>query len=80
MNTDVEAKVTDVTENGVKVVADWPLVWCQAPKGADFVRKLELNEIFENPTGATRQGEYSFPNSQFRNVEIGDRVVVRCHY
>jgi hypothetical protein len=79
INTDVEAKVTDITENGVKVKANWPPAYFQFMQSPMIVGKLEPHEISgEAPAGDEQlilNGP--IPNRHVLGLRIGDWVMVR---
>jgi hypothetical protein len=75
----VEATVTTADEKGIKLTADWPLAWLQAPGSTTIVRKLIPGDHFENPVGPSQRSELGGYQPQV-DLQMGDRVVVELYW
>jgi hypothetical protein len=73
---EIEAIVTSATEKeGIKLTANWPVVWLQAPDSTTIMRKLLPNEslpALSEPTERLELGGYNRPE-----LRLGDRVMVQ---
>ena len=75
----VEATVTAAEEKGIKLTADWPLVWLQAAGSTTIVRKLVAGEHFENPVGPSQRSELGGYQPRV-GLQMGNRVVVELYW
>jgi hypothetical protein len=73
---EIQASVTSATqEEGIKLTADWPLVWLQAPDSTTILRRLSPNEslpALAEPVQRLELGGYNRPE-----LRLGDRVIVQ---
>jgi hypothetical protein len=76
---EVEATVTTATATELKLTANWPLVWLQAPGSTTIVRKLSPGEVFENRDGPFQRSEIGGYIAR-RDLKLGDRVIVECYF
>jgi hypothetical protein len=76
---EIEAIVTTVTANEMKLTAKWPLVWLQICGSTTIVRKLLPGEVFENPEGPFQESEIGAYHPR-PDLHLGDRVIVRLYF
>jgi hypothetical protein len=76
---DVEATVTSETDTELKLTANWPLVWLQAPGSTTILRKLSPGEFFENPEGPFQRQEIGAYHPR-PDLHLGDRIIVQLYF
>jgi hypothetical protein len=75
---EIEVTVTSSTRKELKVTADWPLIWLQAPGSIEILRKLFPGEIVPPLKESVKRSEFPV-NGGFRsNLQLGDRLIVVC--
>jgi hypothetical protein len=75
---EIEATVTLLTPNELKLTADWPLRWLQASGSIEVQRKLEPEETLPGVKGLAQRSEIGVYQRNWPNLVIGDRVIVQC--
>jgi hypothetical protein len=75
---DIEATVTVATATELKVTADWPIRWLEAPEGLEIQRKVVLKEILPEFDGTVKRLEIAGNRARWPNLCVGDHVIVRC--
>jgi hypothetical protein len=75
---DIEAAVTVATATELKLTADWPIRWLEAPGGLEIQRKVVLEEILPEFDGTVQRLEIAGDRARWPNLSVGDHVIVRC--
>jgi hypothetical protein len=75
---DIEAIVTTSTPTELKLAANWPLEWLQAPGSTKIQRKLVPGETLEPYSGPVERSEIGGNRGLWPNLQLGDRVLIRC--
>ena len=79
---EIEAIVTTATSTELKVTGDWPIDWLEAPgiRSIEIQRKLLPVENLHSPGCAVAEQEILGNRSSWPNLELCDRVIVRCFF
>jgi hypothetical protein len=78
---EIEVIVTTLTRTELKLTANWPLVWMQAPGSIEILRKLLPGETVPPlEESVTRSGEFPVKRVRRWNLQLGDRLIVRCFF
>ncbi len=79
---DIAATVTTATPTELKVTGNWPVDWLQAPgfRSIEIQRKLLTSESLGSPLVAVREEEILGNRANWPNLQLGDRVIVRCFF
>ena len=76
---DIAATVTVATATELKLTADWPIRWLEAPGGYEIQRKVVLKEILPEFDGTVQRLEIAGGNrALWPKLCVGDHVIVRC--
>ena len=75
---DIEATVTVATPTEIKLTADWPIRWLEAPGGMEIQRKVVLAEILPVFDGTVQRLEIAGNRARWPDLSVGDHVIVRC--
>ena len=75
---EIEVTVTTYTPEELKLTADWPLIWLQAPGAIEILRKLFPGEIVPPLKEPVKRSEFPFNQGLRLDLQLGDRVLVRC--
>lgn len=75
---EIEATVSHLTPNELKLTADWPLRWLEAGGSIEIQRKLVPEERLPAVKGLTQRSEIGIYQRTWPNLEVGDRVAVQC--
>lgn len=75
---EIEATVTLLTPNELKLTANWPLRWLQASGSIEVQRKLEPEETLPTVEGLTEHSEVGVYQRSWPNLAVGDRMLVQC--
>jgi hypothetical protein len=75
---EIEVTVTTSTRTQLKVTADWPLIWLQAPGSIEILRKLLPGEIVSPVKESVKRSEFPISRSSWSNLRVGDRLIVQC--
>ena len=71
---EIEVTVTTYTPEGLKLTADWPLIWLQAPGAIEILRKLFPGEIMPPLNESVKRSELPFNQGLRLDLQLGDRV------
>ena len=79
---DVEAMVTETSPTVLKLTADWPVDWLRATgtRTMEIQRELLSGESLESPSVPTERVEIDGNRGNWRKLQVGNRVVVRCFF
>jgi hypothetical protein len=75
---EMEVTVTTYTPEVLKLTADWPLIWLQAPGAIEILRQLLPGEIVPPINESVKRSEFRFKQGLRLDLQLGDRVLVRC--
>ncbi len=77
---EIAATVTTAAPTELKLTGNWPVDWLQAPgiRSIEIQRKLLANEFLGSPFVAVREEEILGNRANWPNLQLGDRVIVRC--
>jgi hypothetical protein len=75
---EMEVTVTTYTPEELKLTADWPLIWLQAPGAIEILRKLFPGEIVPPINESVKRSEFRFKQGLRLDLQLGDRVLVPC--
>ena len=75
---EIEATVTLLTPNELKLTANWPLRWLQAGGSIEVQRKLKPEETLPAVKGPVQRSEIGVYQRNWPNLAVGDRVIVQC--
>jgi hypothetical protein len=75
---EIDATVTTSTPTELKLTANWPLVWLRKPGCIQIERSLLPNETVPPLNSFLEQSELSVDRDLLWNLQLGDRVLVRC--
>jgi hypothetical protein len=75
---ELEVTVTTYTLEELKLTADWPLIWLQAPGSIEILHKLPRNEIVPPLNEPVKRSEFPVNQSLRLDFQIGDRLLARC--
>ena len=75
---EIEVTVTTYTPEELKLTADWPLIWLQAPGAIEILRQLFPGEIVPPINESVKRSEFRFKQGLRLDLQLGDRVLVRC--
>ncbi len=79
---DVEATVTETSPTVLKLTADWPLDWLRKTgiRTLEIQRELLHGESSNPPSVPTERAEINGNRGNWRKLQVGNRVVVRCFF
>jgi len=79
---EIAATVTTATATGLKLTGNWPVDWLQAPgiRSIEIQRKPLVNESLGSPFVAVREELILGNRGNWPNLQLGDRVIVRCFF
>jgi hypothetical protein len=79
---DVVATVTAATLTELKLTADWPVDWWQAPgvRSTEILRKLSSSETIAPPEGLTTRQEIPGNRARWPDLTVGEQVIVRIFF
>ena len=79
---EITAMVTTAAATELKLTGNWPVDWLQAPgtRSIEIQRKLLANENLGSPLVALREEEILGNRANWPNLQLGDRVIVRCFF
>ncbi len=79
---EIAATVTTAAPTELKLTGNWPIDWLQAPgiRSIEIQRKLLANESLGSPFVAVREEEILGNRANWPNLQLGDRVIVRCFF
>ena len=75
---EIEVTVTTYTPEELKLTADWPLSWLEAPGSIEILHKLFPGEIVPPLNESVKRSEFPVNQSLRLDLQLGDRVLVRC--
>jgi hypothetical protein len=67
-----------LTPEDLKLTADWPLIWLQAPGSIEILHKLSSGETVPPVNEPVRRSEFPLNQGLRLDLKLGDRVLVRC--
>jgi hypothetical protein len=68
---EIEATVTLLTPNELKLTANWPLRWLEASGSIEVQRKLEPGETLTAVKGLTQHSEVGIYQRAWPNLAVG---------
>jgi hypothetical protein len=79
---DIEATVTETGPTVLNLSADWPVDWLRETgiRTLEIKRELLHGEILELPSVPTERAEINGNRGNWRKLQVGNRVVVRCSF
>jgi hypothetical protein len=79
---EIAATVTTAVPTELKLTGNWPVDWLQAPgiRSIEIQCKLLANESLGSPLVALREEEILGNRANWPNLQLGDRVIVRCFF
>ncbi len=79
---DIEAMVTQTSPTVLKLTADWPVDWLRetGTRTMEIQREFLPGEILELPLVPTERAEINGNRGNWRKLQVGNRVVVRCFF
>ncbi len=79
---EIAATVTTATPTELKLTGNWRVDWLQEPgfRSIEIQRKLLANESLGSPLVAVREEEILGNRANWPNLQLGDRVIVRCFF
>ena len=78
---DIEATVTKSTPTELKFTGDWPLDWLQEPeKSTEVIAELLPGQTEPPPSVPVPRLEISGNRALRPNLQLGDRVLIRCFF
>ena len=77
---EIEVIVTTLTRTELKLTANWPLFWLQAPGSIEILRKLLPGETVPRLKESAKRSEFPVNSSVRSNLQLGDRLIVRCFF
>jgi hypothetical protein len=75
---ELEVTVTTYTPEELKLTADWPVIWLEAPGSIEILHKLDPGEIVPTLNESVTRSEFPFNQSLRLDLQLGDRVLARC--
>jgi hypothetical protein len=77
---EIAATVTTAAPTELKLTGNWPVDWLRAPgiRSIEIQRKLLANESLGSPLVALREEQILGDRANWPNLQLGDRVIVRC--
>jgi hypothetical protein len=75
---EIEVTVTTYTPEELKLTADWPVIWLQAPGSIEILHKLSPSEIVRPVNEPVKRSEFPVNQGLRLDLRLGDRVLVRC--
>jgi hypothetical protein len=79
---DVEATVTETSPTVLKLTADWPVDWLRetSTRTMEIQREFLPGEILETLSVPTERAAINGNRGNWRKLQVGTRVVVRCFF
>ena len=77
---EIEVIVTTLTRTELRLTANWPLVWLQAPGSMEILRKLLPGENVPSINASAKRIEFPVNQSVRSNLQLGDRLIARCFF
>ena len=79
---DVEATVTETSPTVLTLTADWPVDWLREHgiRTMEIQRELLHGETLDPPSAPTERAEINGNRGNWRKLQVGNRVVVRCFF
>ena len=79
---DVEAMVTETSPTVLKLTADWPVDGLRETgiRTMEIQRELLHGETLDPPSVPTERAEINGNRGNWRKLQVGNRVVVRCFF
>ena len=75
---EIEVTVTTYTPEELKLTADWPLFWLEAPGSIEILHKLSPGETAPTLNESVKRSEFPVNQVLRSDLQFGDRVLVRC--